>query len=184
MLLNCGIGEDLRAPWTARRSNQPILKEISPGCSLNDWCWGWNSNILATWCEDWTHLKRLWCWERLRVGGKGDNRGWDGWMASPTWCTWVWVNSESWWWTARPSVQSGTTERLNWTERGTADQLLQNGFCVLLWTWGKQMHSQWGWEEEWDHVPACLTPLSFQLLPSFPRSCLSWASSELLQSER
>ena len=49
-----------------------------------DWCWSWNSNILATWCEELTHLKRLWCWERLRAGGEGDNRGWDGWMASLT----------------------------------------------------------------------------------------------------
>ena len=49
-----------------------------------DWCWSWNSNILATWCKELTHLKRLWCWERLKSGGEGDNRGWDGWMASPT----------------------------------------------------------------------------------------------------
>ena len=68
----------LRVRWTARRSNQSILKEMSPGCSWKDWCWSWNSNILATWCEELTHLKRPWCWERLRVGGKGDNRGWDG----------------------------------------------------------------------------------------------------------
>ena len=49
-----------------------------------DWCWSWNSNTLATWCEQLTHLKRLWCWERLKAGGEGDDRGWDGWMASPT----------------------------------------------------------------------------------------------------
>ena len=46
------------------------------------WCWSWNSNTLVTWCEELTHLKRPWCWERLRVGGEGDDRGWDGWMAS------------------------------------------------------------------------------------------------------
>ena len=69
-----------------------------------DWCWSWNSNTLATWCEELTHLKRPWCWEQLKTGGEGDNRGWDGWMASPTKCTWVWVNSESWWWTRRPGV--------------------------------------------------------------------------------
>ena len=61
-----------------------------------DWCWSWNSNILATWCEELAHLKRPWCWERLRAGGEGDNRGWDGWMASPTQWTWVWVDSRSW----------------------------------------------------------------------------------------
>ena len=94
----------LRVAWTARRSNQFILKEISPGCSLEDWCWNWNSNILATCCEELTHWKRPWCWEGLGAGGEGDDRGWDGWMASPTQWTWVWVNSGSWWWTGRPGV--------------------------------------------------------------------------------
>ena len=69
-----------------------------------DWCWSWNSNTLATWCEELTHLKRLWCWERLKAGGEGDNRGWDGWMASLTRWTWVWVSSRSWWWTGKPGV--------------------------------------------------------------------------------
>ena len=91
----------LRIPWTARRSNQSILEEISPGVHWKDWCWSWNVNILATWCEELTHLKRPWCWERLRAGGEGDYRGWDGWMASPTQ---VWVNSRSLWWTGRPGV--------------------------------------------------------------------------------
>ena len=54
-----------------------------------DWCWSWSSNTLATWCEELTHWKRLWHWERLKVGGEGDDRGWDVWMASPTWWTWV-----------------------------------------------------------------------------------------------
>ena len=61
-------------------------------------------NSLATWCEELTHLKRPWCWERLRAREEGGNRGWDGWMASPTQWTWVWVNSGSWWWTGRPGV--------------------------------------------------------------------------------
>ena len=63
-----------------------------------------NSNTLATSCKELTHWKRLWCWEGLGAGGEGDNRGWDGWMASPTQWTWVWVNSRSWWWTGRPGV--------------------------------------------------------------------------------
>ena len=54
--------------------------------------------------EELTHWKRLWCWEGLGAGGKGDDRRWDGWMASPTWWTWVWVNSRRWWWTGRPGV--------------------------------------------------------------------------------
>ena len=93
----------LRAPWTARRSNWSTLKEISPE-HWKDWFWSWNSNTLATWCEKLTHWKRSWCWEILKAGGEGDDRGWDGWMASPTRWTWVWVNSGSWWWTGRPGV--------------------------------------------------------------------------------
>ena len=82
-----------------------------------------NSNTLATSCEELTHWKRPWCCEGLGAGGEGDDRGWDGWMASPTWWTWVWVNSGSWWWTGRPGLlwfmgckESDMTERLNWTE--------------------------------------------------------------------
>ena len=76
-----------------------------------DWCWNWNT--LATWCEELTYLKRPWCWERLKVGGEGDDRGWDCWMASPIQRTWVWVNSRSWWWTERPGVlQSMGSQRI------------------------------------------------------------------------
>ena len=74
----------LRVPWTARRSNQSILREIGPGCSLEGLMWSWNSNTLTTWCEELTHLKRPWNCERLKAGGEGDDRGWNGWMASPT----------------------------------------------------------------------------------------------------
>ena len=85
----------LRVPWTARRSNQSILKEISPEYSLEWLMLKPNPNTLATWCEKPTHLKRPWCWERLKVGGEGDDRRWDGWITSPTQRTWVWVNSRS-----------------------------------------------------------------------------------------
>ena len=93
----------LRVPWITR-SNQSILKETSPDIHWKDWCWSWNSNTLATWCEKLTHLKRLWCWERSKVGREGDDREWDGWVASPTQWTWVWVSSGSWWWTGNPGV--------------------------------------------------------------------------------
>ena len=93
----------LRVPWTARRSNQSILKENSPGCLLEGLMLKLKLQYLATWCEELTHLKRPWGWERLRAG-EGDDRGWDGWMASPTQWTWFWVNSVSWWWTGRPGV--------------------------------------------------------------------------------
>ena len=69
-----------------------------------DRCWSWSSNTLVTWCEELTHLKRPWCWERLKVKGGRDDRGWDGWMASLKRWTWVWVHSGSWWWTGRPGV--------------------------------------------------------------------------------
>ena len=83
----------------------------------------WNSSILATWCKELTHLERPCCWERLKVGEDGDDRGWDGYMASPTRWTWVCVNSGSWWWTgglvccmqSMGSKESDTTEQLNWT---------------------------------------------------------------------
>ena len=94
----------LRVPWTPVRSNQSILKEISPGCSLEGLILKRNSNNLATWWEKLTLLKKPLCWERLRAGGEGDDRRWDGWMASPTQWTWVWVNSRSWWWTGRPGM--------------------------------------------------------------------------------
>ena len=64
-----------RVFWTARRSNQWILKEISSGCLLEGLIWSWHSSILATWCDELTHLKRPWCWERLKAGGEGDDRG-------------------------------------------------------------------------------------------------------------
>ena len=96
----------LRVPWTTRRSNQSILKDISPKQSLKGLMLklSWNSNTLATWFEELTHLKRPWCWERLKTGGEGDDRGWDVWMARPTQWIWVWVNSRSWWWTGKPGV--------------------------------------------------------------------------------
>ena len=97
-------------------------KEIRPvnlTCSqpLNihwkNWCWGWNSNTLATWCKDLSLWKRLWCWERLKEGGEGENRGWDGWMASTTYWTWIWTSSRGWWWTGKPGMlQSISSQRV------------------------------------------------------------------------
>ena len=82
-----------------------------------DWCWSWNSNTLATWCEELTHLKRPQCWERWKAGREGDDRGWDGWMASPTRRTWVWVISgigDGQGATVHGVTESDTTEWLNW----------------------------------------------------------------------
>ena len=109
----------LRVPWTTRRSNPSILKEISPGISLGGLMLKLKLQYLATSCEELTHWKRLWCWEELGAGGEGDDRGWDGWMASQTRWTWVWVNSRSWWWTGRPGsqrVRHDWATELNWIE--------------------------------------------------------------------
>ena len=107
----------LRVPWATRRSNQSILFRISLNIHWMDWCWSWKSNTLVTWCEEVTHWKRPWCWERLKAGGEGDDRKGDGWMASLTEWTWVWVGSRSWWWTGKPGVlQSMGSQRIghNW----------------------------------------------------------------------
>ena len=116
----------LRVPWTTRRSNQFILKEINPGISLEGMMLKLKLQYFGHLMRRLTHCKRLWVWEGLGAWGEGDDQGWDGWMASLTWWTWVWVNSRSWWWTGRPGVlwfmglqrvgYDWATE-LNWTER-------------------------------------------------------------------
>ena len=82
----------------------PSYRRSVLGVHWKDWCWSWNSSTLVTSCEELTHSKRPWCWEALGAGGEGDDGGWDGWMASLTQWTWVWVNFGSWWWTGRPGV--------------------------------------------------------------------------------
>ena len=106
-----------------------------------DWCCSWNSNPLATWCEELTHLKRPWCWERLKAGAEGDDRGWDGWMASLTQWTWIWVSSRSWWWTRKPSmlqsmgsqrVRHNRTNELNWKVLWKKVKGLVAEWCLTL----------------------------------------------------
>ena len=122
MLLHCGVREDsweslgLQGDPTSPSWRRPVLS-----AHWKDWCWSWNSNTLATSWEELTHWKRPWCWEGLGAGGEGDDRGWNGWMASPTRWTWVWVNSGSWWWTGSPGVLQFTgSQRVghdnDWTE--------------------------------------------------------------------
>ena len=127
-LLNCGVGED---SWESLGlqgdPTSPSWRRSVLGVHWKDWCWTQNSNILATWYEELTHWKRprLGFWERLRAGGEGNDRGWDGWMASSTQWTWVWVDSRSWWWTGRPGVMQfmgsqrvghDWATEMNWTE--------------------------------------------------------------------
>ena len=121
MLLNCGVGEE---SWESLRQQgdriSPFWRTSVLNIQWKDWCWSWNSNTLATWCEELTHWKRSWCWEE-----KGTIE--HGWMASPTRWTWVWVGSGSWWWTGKPGVlESMGSQRvgydwvieLNRTEQG------------------------------------------------------------------
>ena len=115
----------LRVPWTARRSNQSILKEINLGCSLEGLMLKLKLQYFGHLMPKLTHFKKPWCWAGLGAGGKGDNRAWDGWMASLTRWAWVWVDSGSWWWTGRPGVlrfmgsqrvRHDWATELNWTE--------------------------------------------------------------------
>ena len=113
----------LRVPWTARRSNQSILEEINPEYSLEGLMLKLKLQYFGHLMQRTDSFKRPWCSERLKAGGEGDDRGWDGWMASLTQWTWIWVNSGNWWWTGRPGVlQSMGSQRfgqdwateLNW----------------------------------------------------------------------
>ena len=114
----------LRVPWTTRRSNQSILKEISPEYSLEGLMLKLKLQYFGHLMRRTNSWKRPWCWEKLKAGGEGDNR-WDDWIASLTQWTWVWASSGSWWWTGKPGMlQSMWLQRvghdwvtgLNWTD--------------------------------------------------------------------
>ena len=123
MLFNCGVGEDSWESLGLQDPTSPSWRRSVLGVHWKDWCWSWNSNTSATWCEELTHWKRPWCWERLKAGGEGDDRGWDGWMASPIW--WTWVEQDLGVGDGQRSLaccspwdckECNTTERMNWTE--------------------------------------------------------------------
>ena len=150
MLLNCGVGEDLRIPWTARRSNQSILKEISPEYSLEGLMLKRQYFGHLMWRTD--SLEKTWCWERLRAGG-GNDRGWDGWQHH-------WLNGREFEQVSGVGEGQGSlaccspwghkkldaTEQLNWTESKcpTGDCINKSHVCVLshlvmsdsLWPYG------------------------------------------------
>ena len=129
----------LRVPWTARMSNQSILKEISPGCFLE-------GMMLKLKLKYFGHLmRRIDSLEKtLMLGGigsrkKGDERGWDGWMGSLTRWTWVWVNSGSCWWTGRPGVlrfmgsqRYDWATELNWTYTMVWEYLLYDFDLIFI----------------------------------------------------
>ena len=147
MFSNCGAGE---GSWGSLGQQGDQTKSV-PNTHWKNWCWSWHPNTLATSCKELTHLKRPWCWERLRAGGEGDNRGWDGWMTSLTQWTWVWVDSGTWCWSGRPGMlQFMGLQRVgqNW-----ATEL--NWGCVLAWKipWTEEpsglqsMESQKSWTQ-------------------------------------
>ena len=120
------LEKTLESPLDTRISNQSILKEISPECSLE----GLMLKLkLQYWCEELTHLKRPWYWERLKAGGEGDDRGWNGWMASRTQWTWVRVGSRSWWWTGKPGMLQSLRVAKSWTRLNNWTDCE----CVLWW---------------------------------------------------
>ena len=147
MLLNCGVGEN---SWESLglqgEPTSPFWMRSGLGFLWREWCWSWNSSTLATLWEELTPWKRLWCWEGLGAGREGDDRGWDGLMASLTRCMWVWVNSRSWWWTGKPGmlrfmesqrVRHNWATELNWTDAHNAFlsltiELLFTHFPILL----------------------------------------------------
>ena len=143
MLLNCGVGEN---SWESLGlqgdPTSPSLRRSVLGVHWKDWCWSWNSNTLATWCKELTHLKRPWYWERFRAGGEGDDRGWDDWMASPTQWTLVWVDSRNWWWTGRPGmlqfmgsqrVRHDWVTELNWNNKKITTHIIMDWTVSLKW---------------------------------------------------
>ena len=140
-------------PISPKRSNQSILKEINPEYSLEGLMLKLKLQYFATWCEEATHWKSLWCWERLTAGGEMDDRGWDGWITSPTQRKWVWTHPRRWWRSGKPGMlqylghkESGmperTTEILPQLSPSCQPPYLTNT-CANIHTVNKCPHTQW-----------------------------------------
>ena len=131
------LEKTLESPLDYKETSQCILKYISPECSLEGLMLKLKLQYFASWCEELTHLKRPWCWERLKAG-EGDDRGWDSWMASSTQWTWVWVISKSCmdrevWRSIVHGVTKSQTQRSNWTELYWTLRILCNPTNKLMW---------------------------------------------------
>ena len=114
------LEKTLESPLDNKEIKLVNPKGNQPWIHWKDWCWSWRYNISATCFEEPTHCKRPWCWERLKAGGEGDDRGWDGWMAPPTQWTWVWANYGRSWRTGKPGVllsmgSQSQTQLRDWT---------------------------------------------------------------------
>ena len=128
----------LRVPWTARRSNQSILRQISPEYSLEGLMLKLKLQFFGPLMQRNDSLEKTLMWERLKAGGEGDDRGWDGRMASPTRWTWVWVSSGSWWWAAKPVVLQSMglqswTQLSNWTDWQFSRIYIHCNYFNLWW---------------------------------------------------
>ena len=150
------LEKTLESPLDCKRSNQSILKEISPGCLLEGLMLRLKLQYLGHLMRRADLFEKTLCWERLRAGGEGDDRGWDGWMSSLTQCTWVWVDSRSWWGTGRPGmlwfmgsqrVGHDWETELNWKVENTLNiysnpciaQRSKLSFREVFWSWPEAM---------------------------------------------
>ena len=122
--------QSLLSSWPRDRERRPCWRpshynlKWTLNVNWKDWGWSWSSKTLGSWCEELTHWKRPWCWERLKAGGDGDDRGWDGWMASPSRWMWVWASSRRWWRTGKPAVlQSTGSQRIGRDWRTTPHKI-------------------------------------------------------------
>ena len=139
---------------------------------------------LTTCCEELTHWKRPWCWEGLRAGGERDDRGWDGWMASPTRWTWVWVNSRSWWWTGRPGVLQFTRSQrvghdwateLNWTDWTTETGEIVKGLPIFM-----PERKALRFPQLWDYKKFPLIVGTLKMILNNLKTCAKWPPGILL----
>ena len=154
-----------------------------------DLCWSWNSNTLATWCKELTHLKRPWCWERLKAGGEGDNRGWDGTITSLAQWTWVWINSRSWWWAGKPGMlQYMGSQRVghDWATELNLKSLSHVWLFATQWTihslkfsrpqyWSRQRFPSLG-DIPNPGIEPRFPALQVYFLPSEPQRSLLWGA--------
>ena len=140
----------------SRRSNQSILKEISPECSLE----GLMLKLKLQCFGHLTHWKRPWCWEGLKFGGEGDDREWDSWMASLTWQTWVWASSGSWWWTGKPAVLQSMGSQKSRTQQSILKEISPLNIHWILditnihwkdWSWTWTSNTLVNWCKELTH---------------------------------
>ena len=126
----------LRVPWTSRSSNQSIIKKISPEYSFKGLILRLKLQYFGHLKWEQTHWKRLWSWERLKAGREGDDRRWDGWMASLALWTWIWATSGSWWWTGKPGVlQSMGLQRVghDWVTELNWNSSLYSQVSKIIW---------------------------------------------------